>query len=97
MTPSSIWVRVRRRGLTLWHRSSGLPRRAHIRNVPSRKTDLADAAWIAQLVERGLVHPSFVLPPPSPGAVVAGAHDPEVLAALAKTSSGLSRRRCGRC
>jgi transposase len=32
----------------------------HLRNVPGRKTDVADAAWIAQLVEHGLVRPSFV-------------------------------------
>jgi transposase len=31
-------------------------------NVPGRKTDVADAAWIAQLVEHGLVRPSFVPP-----------------------------------
>lgn len=37
---------------------------AHMRNVPGRKTDVADAAWIAQLVEHGLVRPSFVPPPP---------------------------------
>jgi transposase len=102
--------------------------------VPGRKTDVADAAWIARLVEHGLVRPSFV--PPQPirelrdltryrktqiqergrevqrldkvlqdagiklssvaadvmgvsgramlEALVAGTHDPEVLAALAK-------------
>jgi transposase len=32
--------------------------------VPGRKTDVADAAWIAQLVEHGLVRPSFVSPRP---------------------------------
>jgi transposase len=32
--------------------------------VPGRKTDVADAAWIAQLVEHGLVRPSFVPPRP---------------------------------
>ena len=37
---------------------------AHMRNVPGRKTDVADAAWIAQLVEHGLVRPSFVPPRP---------------------------------
>jgi transposase len=37
---------------------------AHMHNVPGRKTDVADAAWIAQLVEHGLVRPSFVPPPP---------------------------------
>jgi len=36
----------------------------HMRNVPGRKTDVADSAWIAQLIEHGLVRPSFVPPPP---------------------------------
>lgn len=36
----------------------------HLRNVPGRKTDMQDAAWIAQLVEQGLVKPSFVPPKP---------------------------------
>lgn len=36
----------------------------HLRNVPGRKTDIQDAAWIAQLVEHGLVKPSFVPPKP---------------------------------
>jgi transposase len=40
----------------------------HLKNVPGRKTDVADAAWIAQLVEHGLVRPSFVPPPADPGA-----------------------------
>jgi transposase len=36
-----------------------------VKNVPGRpKTDVADAAWIAQLVEHGLVRPSFVPPRP---------------------------------
>lgn len=35
----------------------------HLKNVPGRKTDLADAAWICQLIEHGLVRPSFVPPP----------------------------------
>jgi Transposase len=37
---------------------------AHLHSVPGRKTDVADAAWIAQLVEHGLVRPSFVPPRP---------------------------------
>ena len=37
---------------------------AHMRNLPGRKTDVADAEWIAQLVEHGLIRPSFVPPPP---------------------------------
>lgn len=36
----------------------------HLRNVPGRKTDLADAEWICQLVEHGLVRASFVPPKP---------------------------------
>jgi transposase len=32
----------------------------HIKNVPGRKTDVSDAAWIAQMIEYGLVRPSFV-------------------------------------
>lgn len=36
---------------------------AHIKNVPGRKTDQNDAAWIAQLLEHGLLRASFVPPP----------------------------------
>lgn len=36
----------------------------HMRNVPGRKTDMADAEWICRLMEHGLVRPSFVPPPP---------------------------------
>lgn len=36
---------------------------AHMKNVPGRKTDVADAAWLAQLVEHGLLRASFVPPP----------------------------------
>ena len=36
---------------------------AHMRNVPGRKTDVADARWIAELAEHGLLRPSFVPPP----------------------------------
>ena len=32
----------------------------HMRNVPGRKTDVADAQWGAQLFEHGLVRPSFI-------------------------------------
>lgn len=35
----------------------------HMHNVPGRKTDVADAAWICRLVEHGLVRPSFVPEP----------------------------------
>lgn len=36
----------------------------HMRNIPGHKTDVADASWICQLVEFGLVRPSFVPPAP---------------------------------
>jgi transposase len=35
-----------------------------IAQVPGRKTDVNDAVWIAQLLEHGLIRPSFVPPPP---------------------------------
>jgi hypothetical protein len=34
-----------------------------MRNVPGRKTDMADAEWICRLMEHGLVRASFVPPP----------------------------------
>jgi transposase len=34
----------------------------HLKAVPGRKTDIKDAEWICQLVEHGLVRPSFVPP-----------------------------------
>ncbi|MCU1605123.1 MAG: transposase family protein [Modestobacter sp.] len=36
---------------------------AHMKAVPGRKTDVKDAEWIAQLLEHGLLSPSFVPPP----------------------------------
>src|SRR5947209_4489573 len=32
----------------------------HIKQVPGRKTDVKDAEWIAQLLQHGLLHGSFV-------------------------------------
>ena len=37
---------------------------AHMKAVPGRKSDVRDAEWIAQLLEHGLLTPSFVPPPP---------------------------------
>ncbi len=37
----------------------------HICKVPGRKTDVADACWGAQLLEHGLVRPSFIPPRPA--------------------------------
>ena len=36
-----------------------------MRNVPGRTTDVADAQWAAQLLEHGLVRPSFIPPRPT--------------------------------
>jgi transposase len=36
----------------------------HARNVPGRKTDVSDAAWLAELGAHGLVRASFVPPEP---------------------------------
>lgn len=33
---------------------------SHIKNVPGRKTDKKDAEWIAELLQHGLVKPSFI-------------------------------------
>ena len=35
----------------------------HIKQVPGRKTDVADSAWLADLLRHGLLRPSFVPPP----------------------------------
>lgn len=34
----------------------------HVKHVPGRKTDVADAAWLCQLLECGLLRSSFVPP-----------------------------------
>jgi len=36
----------------------------HVKNLPGRKTDVADATWLAQLGAHGLVRGSFVAPEP---------------------------------
>ena len=37
---------------------------SHVKNVPGRKTDVADAQWLCQLLEHGLLRGSFVPPKP---------------------------------
>jgi transposase len=32
----------------------------HIKSVPGRKTDVKDAQWIAELLQHGLLRPSFI-------------------------------------
>jgi transposase len=41
-------------------RSLVLANAAHVRNVPGRKTDVADAVWLSDLLAHGLIRPSFV-------------------------------------
>jgi transposase len=53
-----------------------------VKQVPGRKTDATDAQWIAELVEHGLVSPSFVPPPAQ-----------RVLRDLTRTRSTLVRQR----
>jgi transposase len=36
----------------------------HIKTVPGRKTDVKDAEWIADLLQHGLLRPSFIPPAP---------------------------------
>ena len=44
--------------MTVW-----LLNAAHMHAVPGRKSDVKDSEWIAQLLEHGLLNPSFVPPP----------------------------------
>ena len=55
---------------------------AHVRNVPGRKTDIADAAWLAELLAHGLIRPSFVPDAPT-----------QALRALLRTRKQLVRER----
>ncbi len=54
-----IWYLLEDRGFDL-----KLVNAKHVKMVPGRKTDLADAAWLAQLLEHGLLASSFVPPAP---------------------------------
>ena len=50
----------------------------HVKNLPGRKTDVADATWLAQLCAHGLVRGSF----PSVAADLNGASSRAMLEAL---------------
>ena len=52
-----IWYALEDRGFDL-----RLVNAKHVKMVPGRKTDLADAAWLAELLEHGLLGSSFVPP-----------------------------------
>jgi transposase len=53
-----IWYVLEDRGFEL-----KLVNAKHVKMVPGRKTDMADAAWLAELLEHGLLRSSFVPPP----------------------------------
>jgi transposase len=55
---------------------------AHVKNVPGRKTDVADAVWLADLLAHGLIRPSFVPDAPT-----------QALRALLRTRKQLARER----
>jgi hypothetical protein len=60
--PESYWkpvYYVLEEGFTLL-----LVNAAHVKQVPGRKSDVADCAWLAQLLEHGLLRASFVPPRP---------------------------------
>jgi transposase len=53
-----IWYVLEERGFALL-----LVNARHVKILPGRKTDVADAAWLAELLEHGLLGGSFVPPP----------------------------------
>jgi transposase len=53
-----IWYVLEERGFALL-----LVNARHVKILPGRKTDVADAAWLAELLEHGLLRGSFVPPP----------------------------------
>jgi transposase len=53
-----IWYVLEERGLELL-----LVNARHVKILPGRKTDVGDAAWLAELLEHGLLRGSFVPPP----------------------------------
>jgi transposase len=53
-----VWYLLEDRGFDL-----KLVNARHVKILPGRKTDVADAAWLAELLEHGLLRASFVPPP----------------------------------
>jgi transposase len=54
-----VWYVLEERGFQLL-----LVNARHVKILPGRKTDVCDAAWLAELLECGLLRGSFVPPPP---------------------------------
>src|SRR5829696_7448072 len=53
-----VWYVLEERGFEL-----KLVNARHVKILPGRKTDVADAEWLAELLEHGLLRGSFVPPP----------------------------------
>lgn len=53
-----VWYVLEERGFEL-----KLVNARHVKILPGRKTDVADAAWLAELLEHGLLRGSFIPPP----------------------------------
>lgn len=53
----SVHARLEEVGLRIWVGNAH-----YVKNVPGRKTDVADSEWLAQLGRYGLVRPSFIPP-----------------------------------
>jgi transposase len=53
-----VWYALEDRGFDL-----KLVNARHVKIMPGRKTDVGDAAWLAELLEHGLLRSSFVPPP----------------------------------
>ena len=54
-----VWYVLEERGFELL-----LVNARHVKILPGRKTDVCDAAWLAELLEHGLLRGSFVPPAP---------------------------------
>ena len=65
---------------------------AHVKNVPGRKTDVADATWLAGLLAHGLIRPSFV-PEPATQALRALARAPASSRFVSGPATSSARRR----
>lgn len=64
----------------------------HVKNMPGRKTDYADAEWLAQLLECGLLNASFI-----PTAAVKAARMCCVIAPRLCSSAPRRSSGSGRC
>ena len=66
---------------------------AHVKNVPGRKTDVADAVWLADLLAHGLIRASFVPGDANAGDAGLAAFQQAVGARAGQPRPAASRRR----